>query len=173
MGNKGSAFKKPVPNTAIMVPQKHQNPLVPLEIKFSKINMVEYSKIFNSFEYKPENNVIVEQFIKSEIKNLSDRLSGNSILTTHLGHNFFLPPKSDDTQHNAEAEWFLDQQCRKNIINICKSVQFPLYEVLSFVIQYNQNEFLEFISTQELIEFEFWSRDYFKCVIFDIGVHNQ
>ena len=47
---------------------------------------------------------------------------------------------------------------------------FPLNELLRFIVTYNQDEFLEFVCTQELIHTDKWIRDYWLVNIFDIIV---
>merc|ERR1712130_526277 len=68
--------------------------------------------------------------------------------------------------HRHRNDWYLNHRIRESILSQFKNKQFPLKALCDFCINFNQTELLEFICMQELIETDFWCRDYFKCIVF-------
>eukprot|EP01083_Nonionella_stella_P028899 79644_1 len=79
-----------------------------------------------------------------------------------------MPDMERTIQQYGDKKWYLSSQNRTRLMQTFKPFQFPLNELLTFCVSYNQTELLEYVCTQELIEYGHWERAFFLANIFEI-----
>eukprot|EP01084_Bolivina_argentea_P211404 359625_1 len=121
--------------------------IVPTNMKFSKIDLIKYGKVFTNYKSR----------------DIADNMQTINIISA-----LELESKQNSHAATTATNCYFDESFRRNVIEKCKPYQFPLDSILSFCVTYQQYELLEFILTQELIETLYWSRDYFKCNLYSI-----
>eukprot|EP01084_Bolivina_argentea_P160349 279247_1 len=165
--------------------------IMPKNAKFKKIDLVKYGKIFDNFDQLSIDNIHVTTQIDSlkssmtrkeeikvakytrmkkmgfPLKSIRNKMQQDGTGSALIDK--FLAPDIDSKENGGSInKWYLRDGIRLEIWRKCKTYQFPLYELLEFCVMYSQNELIEFILTQELIETDYWTRDFFKCVLFTI-----
>lgn len=158
MGNKQSKKRKSVPiqqiqqePSEVVVPAEPPKPsqpqdeyfrgeykIIPSNARFLKLDMVDYGEVFDGWKEDKDIRITIPDSYLSQMSMYSNK------------------------------KWYLNNEMRRKLwAKLRAQTQFPLSDLIEYAVNYNQTELLEFLCTQELIEIDYWTREFWMCVMYE------